>query len=115
MAIIGVHAMIYTKDAEGDRAFLRDVLKFKHVNAGDGWLFFALPPAEVGVHPHEKNDEHELYLMTDDVEAEIARLQAEGVACDPVQDQGWGRVTALALPGGGKLGLYQPRHPLAHG
>ena len=80
MAIIGVHAMIYTKDAEADRAFLRDVLKFEHVDAGEGWLIFALPPTEVGVHPSEKNDEHELYLMTDDVEAEIARLQAAGVA-----------------------------------
>jgi catechol 2,3-dioxygenase-like lactoylglutathione lyase family enzyme len=115
MAIIGVHAMVYTKDAEADRAFLRDVLKFKHVDAGDGWLIFALPPTEVGVHPHDKNDEHELYLMTDDVEAEIARLEAAGSKCDPVQDQGYGLVTALTLPGGGKLGLYQPRHPLAHG
>jgi catechol 2,3-dioxygenase-like lactoylglutathione lyase family enzyme len=113
--IIGVHAMIYTKDAEADRAFLRDVLKFKHVDAGQGWLIFALPPAEVGVHPSDKNGEHELYLMTDDVEAEIERLTAAGVVCDSVQDQGYGLVTALTLPGGGKLGLYQPRHPLAHG
>jgi catechol 2,3-dioxygenase-like lactoylglutathione lyase family enzyme len=115
MAIIGVHAMIYTKDAEADRAFLRDVLKFKHVDAGDGWLIFALPPTELGVHPHDKNDEHELSVMTDDVEAEIARLEAAGSRCDPVQDQGYGLVTAVTLPGGGKLGLYQPRHPRAHG
>jgi catechol 2,3-dioxygenase-like lactoylglutathione lyase family enzyme len=115
MAIIGAHSIIYTKDAEADRAFLRDVLGFKSVDAGDGWLIFALPPGEVGVHPHDKNDEHELYLMTDDVEAEVARLKSKGVACDDIADQGYGLVTAIALPGGGKLGLYQPRHPLAHG
>ena len=74
-----------------------------------------MPPTEVGVHPHDKNDEHELYLMTDDVEAEIARLSAAGVACDPVEDQGYGLVTALALPRGGALGPYQPRHPMSHG
>ncbi|HYD86711.1 MAG TPA: hypothetical protein VEA80_04490 [Vitreimonas sp.] len=113
--IIGAHAILYSKDAEADRAFLRDVLKFDHVDAGDGWLIFALPPAEIGVHPHERNDVHELHLMTDDVAAETARLEAAGVACDPIQDQGYGLVTALTLPGGGKLGLYQPRHPLAHG
>lgn len=115
MAIVGVHAMIYSKDAEADRGFLRNVLKFKHVDAGDGWLIFALPPTELGVHPHDKNDEHELSLMTDDVTVEIARLEAAGSKCDPVQDHGYGLVTALTLPGGGKLGLYQPRHPMAHG
>lgn len=76
---------------------------------------FALPPAEVAVHPSDENDVHELYLMTDDVAAEVARLAGAGVACEPVADRGYGLVTAIALPGGGKLGLYQPRHPLAHG
>jgi catechol 2,3-dioxygenase-like lactoylglutathione lyase family enzyme len=111
--IIGVHAMIYTKDAEADRAFLRDVLGFKHVDVGGGWLIFALPPAEVGVHPSDENNVHELYLMTDDVDAEIERLTKAGHACDPVSVEGYGRVTAVALPGGGKLGLYQPTHELA--
>ena len=115
MAIIGMHAMIYTKDAEGDRAFLRDVLGLKCVDGGGGWLIFALPPAEMGVHPGDKNDVYELYFMTDDVEAEVSRLKSKGVACDEIADQGYGLVTGVALPGGGKLGLYQPRHPMAHG
>jgi len=113
--IIGAHSIIYSKDAEADRAFLRNVLGFAHVDARDGWLIFALPPSEVAVHPSGENDVHALYLMTDDVAAEVARLNAAGVGCDPVADRGWGLVTAIALPGGGKLGLYQPRHPLAHG
>jgi predicted enzyme related to lactoylglutathione lyase len=112
--IVGVHAMLYTTDAEADRAFLRDVLKWKHVDAGGGWLIFAMPPAEMGVHPSEEGCSQALYLMTDDVNAEVAQLQAAGVKCDPVQDQGWGLVTELTLPSGGKLGLYQPRHPMAH-
>lgn len=115
MAIIGVHAMIYSKNADADRAFLRDVLGFKHIDAGDGWLIFALPPTEAGVHPHDKNDEHELYLMTDDVKAETERLGKLGYVCASVQDQGYGLVTSVPLPGGGKLGLYEPRHPMAHG
>ncbi len=115
MAIIGAHAMLYTKDAEADRAFLRDVLELKNVDAGEGWLIFALPPAEMGVHPSDENDVYELYFMTDDVEAEVARLRDKGVACDDIADHGYGLVTAITLPGGGKLGLYQPRHPLAHG
>jgi catechol 2,3-dioxygenase-like lactoylglutathione lyase family enzyme len=112
--IIGAHSIIYSKDAEADRTFLRDVLGFAHVDARDGWLIFALPPSEVAVHPSDENDVHTLYLMTDDVAAEIARLGSAGVSCDPAVDRGWGVVTAIALPGGGKLGLYQPRHPLAH-
>lgn len=113
--IIGAHSIIYTKDAEADRAFLRDVFGFKSVDAGEGWLIFALPPGEVGVHPSDENNVHELYLMTDDVAADVARLDQAGVACDAVVDRGWGLITAVPLPGGGKLGLYQPRHPLAHG
>lgn len=113
--IIGAHSIIYSKDAEADRAFLRDVLAFSNVDVGGGWLIFALPPSEVAVHPSDENDVQKLYLMTDDVEAEIARLRAAGAACDSVRDQGYGLVTALTLPGGGKLGLYQPHHPMAHG
>jgi hypothetical protein len=106
----GAHVIIYSKDVQADRAFLRDVLDFRHVDVGDGWLIFALPEAEVAVHPSGSNDVHELYLMTDDVETEIARLSAAGVQCSGVENLGWGLRTNLTLPGGGKLGLYQPRH-----
>jgi hypothetical protein len=111
--IIGAHAIVYSRDSEADRAFLRDVLAFQGVDAGGGWLIFALPPAEVAVHPSEKNDVHELYLMCDDVEAFIAEMTERGISCTPVQDLRWGRLTQLTLPGGGKLGVYQPLHPLA--
>jgi catechol 2,3-dioxygenase-like lactoylglutathione lyase family enzyme len=113
--ITGTHVMIFSKDAEADRAFLRDVLQFDHADAGGGWLIFALPPAEAGVHPSDKNDVHEVYFMTDNLEAEVARLKRHGVACDPPAQQGWGMSTRIALPGGGKLGLYQPRHAQPRG
>jgi catechol 2,3-dioxygenase-like lactoylglutathione lyase family enzyme len=109
--ISGLHAIIYTRDAEADRAFFRDVLGFASVDAGEGWLIFAAPPAELAFHPAESNGKHELYLMCDDVEAEVARLSRKAVKCDAISDQGWGLVTAIELPGGGRLGLYEPRHP----
>lgn len=112
--ITGMHAVIYTMDAEADRAFFRDVLGFASVDAGDGWLIFAVPPAEVALHPSESNGKHELYLTCDDVNAEIARLAKKGVACGPVNDEGWGLLTAITLPGGGRLGLYEPRHVMAN-
>jgi catechol 2,3-dioxygenase-like lactoylglutathione lyase family enzyme len=108
--INGAHVVIFSKNAEADRAFIRDVLGLRSVDAGGGWLLFALPPAEAAVHPAEDNDRHELFLMCDDVDAEIRRLQAQAVACDQVTQAGWGRLTQIHLPGGGKLGLYQPRH-----
>ncbi|HMJ04745.1 MAG TPA: hypothetical protein VK474_00685 [Chthoniobacterales bacterium] len=108
--ITGAHSIIYSKNAEADRAFLRDVLKLTSVDVGRGWLIFGLPPAEVAVHPGEKNAVHEFYLMCDDVEAFVAEMAERQIKCDPVQDQGYGLVTALTLPGGGKLGVYQPRH-----
>lgn len=111
--ITGAHVIIYSNDAAADRAFLRDVIGFSHVDAGDGWLIFALPPAEAAVHPAERNDKHELYLLTDDVEAEHKRLVDAGATCSPVSDQAWGRVFGLTLPGGGDLGIYEPRHPTA--
>jgi catechol 2,3-dioxygenase-like lactoylglutathione lyase family enzyme len=113
--INAAHAIIYSDDAEATRAFLRDVLGFgKHVDAGDGWLIFALPPAEVAVHPDEHGGRHELYLMCDDINATVAELKGKGVEfTTPVSDQGWGLLTSLKVPGGGELGLYQPRHPLA--
>ena len=107
----GAHAVIYSKDADRDRAFLRDVLGLGGVDAGGGWLIFGLPPAEVAVHPAEENDEHELFLMCDDVQGLIAELQTKKVECSAVDEQRWGSITRLTLPGGGKLGIYQPKHP----
>jgi len=108
--IIGAHSIIYSTSPDGDRAFLRDVLKLTNVDVGDGWLIFGLPPAEVAVHPSDKNDLHEFYLMCDDVEALVAEMKKSDIACEPVQNQGWGLLTHLTLPGGGQLGIYQPRH-----
>jgi hypothetical protein len=104
---------VYSKDGEADRQFLRDVLGFSSVDAGHGWLIFALPPAELAVHPAEENGKHELYLMCDDLQAEIAALAAKGVQCSEVHNERWGSITKIGLPGGGTVGLYQPRHPLA--
>lgn len=111
MKIIGSHSIIYSKDAEADRAFLRDVLKLTNVDVGEGWLIFGLPPSEVAVHPGRKNDVHELYLMCDDVKAFIKEMKKKKIACGAAQDMGWGVLTEVALPGGGKLGVYEPRHP----
>jgi hypothetical protein len=108
--IIGAHSIIYSKKPDADRAFLRDVLKLPNVDVGGGWLIFGLPPAEVAVHPGDKNDVHEFYLMVDDVEALIAEMKRRNIACGPVHNQGWGLLTQITLPGGGKLGVYQPRH-----
>ena len=108
--IIGAHSVIYSTNPDEDRAFLRDVLKLTNVDVGDGWLIFGLPPAEVAVHPSDKNGVHEFYLMCDDVEALVAEMQKSDIACGPVQNQGWGLLTHLTLPGGGRLGIYQPRH-----
>ena len=108
--IIGAHSIVYSTKPEADRAFLRDVLKLPSVDVGGGWLIFGLPPAEVAVHPSEKNDVHEFYLMCDDVEAFIASMQKANITCGPVHNQGWGLLTQVRLPGGGHLGVYQPRH-----
>lgn len=111
--ISGAHIVVYTKDVEADRAFFRDILGFRSVDAGHGWLIFALPPAEAAFHPAETNGKHELYLMCDDLNAEIARLREKGVECSPAQKERWGSVTQISLPGGGKLGLYEPAHARA--
>ena len=111
--VIGAHAVIYSRDAEADRAFFHDVLQYPHVDAGGGWLIFKLPPAEVAVHPAEGAGSQELYLMCDDVNATIEELSAKGVTCGSVSDEGWGLLTSIRLPGGGDLGLYEPRHPKA--
>ena len=111
--IFGAHMILYSKDAVADRAFLSDVLGFPSVDAGRGWLIFELPPAEVAVHPAEENDHHELYFMCDDLQAEIAALAQKQVECSEVQEERWGSITRITLPGGGKIGLYQPKHPVA--
>jgi hypothetical protein len=108
--ITGAHAVIYSTDPEADRAFLRDTLKLTHVDVGRGWLIFELPPAEVAVHPSDENDVHEFFLMCDDVQTFVAEMHRQGVETSAVQDQRWGKLTQLTLPGGGKLGVYQPRH-----
>ena len=110
--ITGAHAIVYTRDADADRAFFRDVLGFDSVDAGGGWLIFKLPPAELAAHPDETGGRHELYLMCDDVHATVAELEAKGVEIvREVTDAGFGLMTAIRLPGGGELGLYEPRHP----
>lgn len=111
--INGAHVIVYSKDAAADRDFLRDVLGFSHVDAGHGWLIFALPPAEAAVHPADDNGRHELYFMCDDLQSEIASLQTKGVACSKVHNERWGSITRIKLPGGGEIGLYQPKHPVA--
>ena len=112
--INGVHAVIFTKDAEALRAFFRDVLELSSVDAGGGWLIFALPPAELAAHPSEADLSKELYLMCDDITATTTELEAKGVEFSgPVRDEGFGLLTAIRLPGGGELGLYEPRHPTA--
>src|SRR5208282_1273876 len=105
--ISGAHVIVYSQDAEADRAFFRDVLGFASVDAGHGWLIFALPPAEAAFHPGE-NGAHELYLMCDDLKAEIASLAKKHVRCSEVAEELWGSVTKIRLPGGGEVGLYQP-------
>jgi len=113
--ITGAHIIVYSKDAEADRTFSRDVLRFKSVDAGHGWLIFALPPAEAAFHPADENGPHELYFMCDDLKAEMAALAKKGVTCTEVQEARWGSITRIPLPGGGKVGLYQPKHPTALG
>jgi hypothetical protein len=108
--IIGAHVIISSTNPDADRTFLRDVLELANIDVGGGWLIFGLPPAEVAVHSADKNDAHELYLMCDDVEAFVGEMRVHNIACDPVQEQAWGLLTRLKLPGGGKVGVYQPRH-----
>jgi len=113
--ITGAHIIVYSKDPEADRAFFRDVLKFSSVDAGHGWLIFAFPPAEAAFHPSGDNGRHELYFMCDDLKATMESLKAREVKCSEVNEQRWGSITTISLPGGGKLGLYQPKHPTAIG
>jgi catechol 2,3-dioxygenase-like lactoylglutathione lyase family enzyme len=111
--ISGAHVVVYTKDEEADRTFFRDILGFKSVDAGHGWLIFALPPGEAAFHPSEENGPHELYFMCDNLEAEMASLAKKAVAFSDVQEARWGSISKMRLPGGGEVGLYQPKHPTA--
>ena len=107
---IGAHTVIYSTNPEADRAFLRDVLGLPFIDTGSGWLIFGLPPAEIAVHPSEQNNIHEFYLMCADLDVFTARMRNNLITCDSVEDLSWGRLTHVALPGGGKLGIYEPRH-----
>ncbi len=109
--INGAHIVIYSKDSEADRAFFRDVLKFPSVDAGHGWLIFAMPPLEAAFHDSESNGQHELYFMCDDIAATLKDLKAQNVNVSEVSEQRWGRVASLTLPGRGKIGVYEPKHP----
>jgi catechol 2,3-dioxygenase-like lactoylglutathione lyase family enzyme len=110
--ITGAHVIVYSRNADADRRFLRDVLNFPHVDAGHGWLIFALPTAEAAVHPAESeaDEKHELYLMCDDIGELTRTLRAQGVECSAPHEQRWGVLSEITLPGGGKLGVYEPRH-----
>jgi catechol 2,3-dioxygenase-like lactoylglutathione lyase family enzyme len=111
--IFGSHVIVYSQDAPADRDFFRDVLGFSSVDAGSGWLIFALPPAEAAVHPTEGAVSADLYFMCDDLQAEMRALAAKGVTCSQVEEARWGSVTKVSLPGGAEVGLYQPKHPSA--
>ena len=109
--INGAHVVIYSKDPEADRVFFRDVLQFPCVDAGHSWLIFAMPPLEAAFHDAEKNDQHELFLMCDDLAATLRDLKSKRVKVSDVSEQRWGKLATLALPGGGKIGIYEPKHP----
>ncbi len=113
MSIIGLHAIVHTAAPEATREFFRDILKLPFVDAGRGWLIFASPPAELAVHPHDGQVQHELFLMCDDLDATIDELRAKGVETQPVTVQRWGRLTRVKIPGGDTIGMYEPTHPLA--
>src|SRR5262245_7755577 len=112
--VTGMHAVIYTRNPEADRAFFRNVLGLPAVDAGGGWLIFAAPPSEIACHPTESDSRHELYLMCDDLKVEMTRLGNLGVRCASVTDERWGLLTTVHLPGGGDLGLYEPKHASPH-
>jgi len=113
--INGAHVILYSRDADADRAFIRDTLGFAGVDSGGGWLIFKLPPAEVAVHPTDAEAKHEFYLMCDDIESLLAALTAKGVEVSrPISDEGWGLLASIRLPSGSDLPLYEPRHPVAY-
>ena len=111
--ISGAYVMIFSKDEAADRAFLRDVLEIHCIGDGEHWLTFKLPPTELGVHEHDRNDFHQIYFICDDLDEAMAKLAGKGVECSEPQTQSWGRATTMTLPGGGKLGLYEAHHARA--
>ncbi len=108
--INGVHLIIYSTNAEADKIFFRDVLQLTNVDVGDGWLIFGLPPSELAIHPSSENDQHEIYLMCEDINEFVHQMSKHKVSCSEIHNQGWGQLVQLTLPGGGKIGVYQPRH-----
>jgi len=110
--INGLHIVIYSKDADKDRAFFKEVLKFPNVDAGQGWLIFTAPPSELAIHPAKESGKHEAYLMCDNVEEQVKTLEQAGYSCTPIIDEGWGLLTSFFLPGGGSMGLYEPKHKI---
>jgi len=108
--ITGAHSIIYSADPKVDHVFFRDVLQLTNVDVGNGWLIFGLPPSELALHPASDNGKHELYLLCDDIEAFVRKMEESKIACGAIQEERWGRLTELTLPGGGKLGVYQPLH-----
>jgi predicted enzyme related to lactoylglutathione lyase len=108
--INGTHIVVYSKDAEADRVFFRDALKLSSVDAGHGWLIFEMPPTETAFHDSENNGKHELYFMCDDIEATLKDLQSKNVEVSEVNEQRWGRLATFTLPGGGRIGIYEPKH-----
>ena len=111
--IFGAHVIVFTQDAEADRNFFRDVLEMTNVDSGGGWLIFKMPPSEIAFHPTDESPTNEIYLLCDDLAAEMERLEARGVDFSSVDDERWGTVTRFTLPGGTTIGLYQPKHPVA--
>ena len=109
--ITGAHSIIYSADAEADKRFFKDVLKFPYADAGRGWLIFGLPPSEIAVHPAEQNGMQEFYLICDDIDVFVKEMGEHNVTCSPVEHQRWGSLTQLTLPGGSKIGVYEPKHP----
>ena len=114
MLISGAHVILYSKDSEADRNFFREVLKFPYVDAGEGWLIFALPPAEVAVHPAKEDQAHALFLMCDDLDATLKSLKSARVKFKKIKEQRWGKIAMITLPSGAELGIYEPKHPVAH-
>ena len=109
--ITGAHAIVYSTRPEADRAFLRDILGLPNVDVGGGWLIFGLPPSEVAIHPADDNGRHELYFIVDDVKAFMTAMRTRKVPCSAIHEERWGRITNVTLPGGGTIGVYEPRHP----
>ena len=110
--LTGAHVVVYSKDAEADRAFFRDILGFRSVDAGHGWLIFAVPAAEVAFHPHDQNNKHEMFLTCDNLEMQVTALQKKGVLVGKISEEQWGARATISLPGGGAIELYEPKHPV---